>query len=124
MESYLFVAIGGVFGTVTRYWLGGLVSERWPVAFPIGTLVINVTGAFFLGFLTSAGAEQGLVPQAWRLAFGVGFLGAYTTFSTWQVETLRLLQQGSVWLGIGNVAASIALGLFAAWLGYWLGRAL
>lgn len=124
MENYLFVAAGGVLGAVARYWAGGLIAARWPTAFPLGTLVINVSGSFLLGFLTSAGAEQGLIPQPWRLAFGAGFLGAYTTFSTWQVETLRLLQAGSVWLALWNVAVSIVLGLLAAWAGYRLGQVL
>lgn len=123
MKNYLLVAIGGMLGAIARYWLGGVLSQRWPLALPVETLVINVSGSFLLGFLTSAGIEYGVISQPWRLAFGVGFLGAYTTFSTWQVESLRLLQQGSTRFAVLNLSVSVALELLAAWTGYWLGRA-
>lgn len=115
------VALGGALGAVARYLLGGWVAARWGSTFPVGTLVINVTGAFLLGVVATLTTDRFSAPQA-RLLLGVGFLGAYTTFSTFTYETLQLLSEGSFSAAALNVAGSLVLGLLAVWLGVVVAR--
>lgn len=122
MTKYLWIGIGGFLGAVARYWLGGYIQSRYGGAFPLGTFVINVSGSLALGFLATAGFSTGALPPALRTAVAVGFLGAYTTFSTWSVETLRLVEAGSYLLAGLNVVGSAVAGLAGAWLGLVLGR--
>jgi CrcB protein len=117
LDKFLVVALGGAVGAVARYWIGGLVSSRWPAQFPLGTFVINVTGSFIIGcFLTLASERLTLHPH-WRLLIAVGFVGAYTTFSTFEYETLKLIEEGNVLNAVGNVVLSVAVGFIAVWLG-------
>jgi fluoride exporter len=111
-------AVGGV-GAVARFLLDGAVAGRVGRAFPWGTLTVNLTGALGLGLLVGAAVEG----DAFRLV-GTGFLGAYTTFSTWALESHRLGEDGRLRLGIVNFAASLILGVFAAWLGQRVGMLL
>lgn len=122
--NWWLVAIGGVAGTLSRYWLGGVISDRWPVAFPLGTFAVNLTGSVLLGLVAGLSADRGLLPPQARLALGIGFCGAYTTFSTWSLETLRLMEAGSWGLAALNVAGSTVAGLAGAWLGLVLARAI
>ncbi len=118
------VAVGGAAGSVVRYLLGGWVQERVGPGFPYGTLLINVSGSFVIGlFLT---LSLGLAwRDHWRLLIAIGFLGGYTTFSTFSYETLRLLAEGrQVRAALVNVGLSVAGGLAAAYLGMVLGRLL
>lgn len=120
----LYVALGSALGGVSRFLLGGFLQTRATTAFPVGTLAVNVTGAFLLGFLTrhfSLGA--GTSPET-RALLTVGFCGGYTTFSTFSVETLQLLEQGSWGKGGAYVVASVTLSLAAAVGGVMLARAL
>jgi CrcB protein len=110
--------LGGL-GAIGRFLLDGAVSSRVGGAFPFGTLAVNLTGAFALGALYGAAVDG----DALRLA-GVGFLGAYTTFSTWALEAHRLGEDGRARLGLANLAVSLALGLGCAWLGREVGAAL
>lgn len=110
------IGIAGALGALTRYELGVLIAHAVPTSFPLGVLAINLTGCFLLGLLTAL-AERRLISHAWRLVVGVGFVGAYTTFSTWSVDTVKLYSGGHVWLAAANVAVSLALGLPAAWAG-------
>jgi fluoride exporter len=122
----IWISLGGVLGANARYWLGGWVQQRWGAAFPSGTLVINLSGSFLLGLLMALVTERYVTPftPALRLAVGIGFLGAYTTFSTFTYETLMQLETAT-WSGaILNLAASVIGGLLAAWLGLRLGRLL
>jgi fluoride exporter len=122
----IWISLGGVFGANARYWLGGWVQQRWGAAFPSGTLVINLSGSFLLGLLMALVTERYVTPftPTLRLALGIGFLGAYTTFSTFTYETLMQLETAT-WSGaILNLAASVIGGLLAAWLGLRLGRLL
>jgi CrcB protein len=122
----IWISLGGVLGANARYWLGGWVQQRWGAAFPSGTLVINLSGSFLLGLLMALVTERYVTPftPALRLALGIGFLGAYTTFSTFTYETLMQLETAT-WSGaILNLAASVIGGLLAAWLGLRLGRLL
>ena len=110
--------LGGL-GAVARFSLDRAVSRRVARPFPVGTLVVNLTGALLLGFL----AGLALSPHLALLA-GTGFVGSYTTFSTWMLETQRLGEERQVVSAFANIAVSVALGLAAAWLGQTLGAAL
>lgn len=118
------VAIAGALGAVTRYVLGGWISNRFSGSFPVETFVINVSGSLVLGFVFVLMTERFLPHPALRTALTVGFLGAYTTFSTFSLETLRLIEDGAVGLATANVLASVAAGLLAVYLGIVVGRAL
>ncbi len=123
MTEMLWIGLGGCAGAIARYWLSGLVAARAGVVFPFGTFVINVSGSFTLGLLLGL-LEQQAIPPVTRLALGTGFLGAYTTFSTFTYETIRLVEEGSILLATVNVAASLVLGLGAAFAGLAAGRTL
>ena len=110
--------MGGL-GAVARFSLDRAVATRIGRPFPFGTLVVNLTGAMLLGFF----AGLALSPQV-ALVVGTGFVGSYTTFSTWMLETQRLGEERQVVAAFANVAVSVALGLAAAWLGQSIGAAL
>lgn len=113
MMTSLIVFIGGGLGAVARFILGTWISQHWGRNFPLGTLVVNVSGSFLIGLLMTLLAERFTVNPAWRLLLIVGFLGGYTTFSTFEYETGRLLADGSVRYAALNVLVSVAAG-FAA----------
>lgn len=115
----LWIALAGGLGAVTRYVLDSLIRARWPVAFPVGTLAINVSGSLILGILTGLVIAHGS-PNDLRTIAGTGFCGGYTTFSAASIETLRLTQQGRWRASLGYTAASIGLTLLAAGAGLWL----
>ncbi|MDF2628753.1 MAG: putative transrane protein [Symbiobacteriaceae bacterium] len=117
MKSSLFVGLAGAAGALSRYLLGLLIQGFWPSPMPWGTLVINLTGSFLLGLLTGLGLHRGLIPPAWRIPLTTGFIGAYTTFSTWAVDTVLLAETGHIWAATANVMVSIGLGLPLAALG-------
>jgi CrcB protein len=110
--------VGGV-GAIARLLLDGAVSERVGGGFPFGTLLVNVTGAFILGALFGAALDA----DAYRIA-GTGLIGGFTTFSTWELESHRLGEDGQLRVGVLNFAISIGLGVAAAWAGRRLGMAL
>jgi fluoride exporter len=117
------IAVAGAFGALARYGLEGLVSRRWPGAFPWGTFVVNVTGAFLLGLVFVLLTERVTVDPWLRSSLTIGFLGAYTTFSTLSFESYRLLEDGAVGLALANTLGSVAAGLVAVYLGVVAGRA-
>ena len=116
------VGLGGFLGANARYLLGGFISQRWGTAFPLGTFVINVTGSFILGFFMSYAHERPWLEPGARLMFAVGFVGAYTTFSTFEYETMRLMQQGELLLASLNVFGSLITGTIAVFGGMILGQ--
>lgn len=124
LERWFLVAVGGAAGALARYLVGGWVSERLGIGFPWGTAFVNVTGSFLLGLLGVLAYERLLLPPETLTLLGVGFLGSYTTFSTWQYETFRLLENGSWPYGLVNLLASPVLGLGGVVLGAVLGRTL
>lgn len=111
---YLLVGLGGFVGAIARYVVGRWVGVWFDTRFPLGTFAINITGSFLLGMLGTVVAERVWPsPDAVRLALGVGFLGAYTTFSTFELETHVLLEDGSWLLAVLNMAGSLIIGLLA-----------
>ncbi len=108
----------------SRYWLNGFVSRALPGAFPWGTWVVNVSGCFVVGLVSTLLSERLLPYPTLRLALTVGFVGAYTTFSTFAYETVRLGQEGALRLAFLNVVASVLIGVAATWIGIALGRAI
>ena len=124
MQKYLLIAAGGALGSIARYWVGSTISGRMGTKFPYGTLVINITACIIIGFsLTYLGRRAGLSP-AWRFFIPVGFVGAYSTFSTYEWETLSTLRSGAFALASLYAVASLILGLAAAWLGAALAEAI
>ncbi len=120
--NYLMVGVGGALGSMARYWLGGLVAARLGVRFPYGTLLINVTGSFVIGYVLTVATERLALHPAYRLLIAVGFLGGYTTFSAFEYETLRLLEAGGLARALANVVLSVTVGLVACWGGALLAR--
>ena len=117
MNNLVFVAIGGALGASLRYGLSGLMVVWFGKGFPDGTLTVNVLGSFLLGLLFSA-LEHGIVADLpWRSLISVGLLGAFTTFSTFSLDTLLLIQHGEWFKAIANVGLNVIVCVFAAWLG-------
>lgn len=124
MPTAVAIAVAGALGALARYGLDGLISRRAPTSFPWGTFAINITGSFLLGLLFVVTTER-FRPDPWlRSAVTIGFLGAYTTFSTLSLETYRLAEDGAWGLAAANVIGSLAAGLGAVYAGVVLGRAL
>jgi CrcB protein len=119
---YVAVAVGGAFGAVARFAIDGWVSERTGGLFPWGTLLINVSGAFLLGLLATLAIDRSVLSPEIRPIAMIGFLGAYTTFSTWMLDCWRLMQEGAWALAAANLVGSVLLGLVAVGLGVALGR--
>jgi fluoride exporter len=122
--TYLLVAVFGAGGAISRYWLDGRVSDITHGQFPWGTFVINVAGAFALGLLVALTTERLLPHPNWRVALGIGYLGSFTTFSTYTYESVKLAEDGAVGLALLNSVGMLALGLLAALSGLALGRTL
>ena len=122
--TYALVAIFGAAGAVSRYWVDGRISDLTHGQFPWGTFVINVAGAFALGLLVALTTERLLPHPNWRVALGIGYLGSYTTFSTYPYESVKLAEDGAVGLALVNSVGMVAIGMLAAFTGLALGRAL
>jgi CrcB protein len=124
VERYLLIAAFGGLGAMSRYALDGWVSNYTHGQFPWGTLVVNLLGSFALGILVELTTSRLLPHPNWRVALGIGVLGAFTTFSTYAYETVRLAEDSAYGLALVNVAAMTVLGLAAAAAGLFVGRAL
>ena len=122
--TILLVGAGGFFGAISRYLVDGWVSQLTGGRFPWGTLVINLSGSFVLGLLFALAVERVSLPSSIRPPILIGFIGAYTTFSTLTLETWRLVEDGSWALAAANIAGSMLLGIVAVVAGLALGRAL
>jgi fluoride exporter len=124
LQKYLLIAAGGALGSMARYWVGATVGSRMGTRFPYGTFVINLTACLIIGFsLTYLGRRLELNP-AWRYLIPVGFIGAYSTFSTYEWETLSTLRSGAFALAALYALGSLVLGLVATWLGVVLADAI
>lgn len=111
------VGIGGFFGAILRYVLGLWIGQMWGRSFPLGTFFINISGSFFIGFLMTIFTERFVANPQWRLLLVVGFLGSYTTFSTFEYETDRLIKDGEWLIASMNVVLSVFTGFVALKLG-------
>lgn len=120
MNQILFISLGAALGANARYWIGVWAAKQLGVAFPYGTLFVNITGSLALGFLVSLSAERIPITPEVRLLLAVGFLGAYTTFSSFAVESLALAQNSGHWHILLNIFANNLVGLGAALAGMWL----
>jgi CrcB protein len=118
------IALGGALGAVARYKIGGWVMARAGPGFPWGTLVVNVSGSFVLGLFATLLLGRFTIARPWFYLVAIGFLGAYTTFSTFSFETMSLIATGSPGRALGNVLGNVLLCLAAAWAGIVLGRIL
>ena len=117
LQKYILIALGGALGSILRYWVGSTVSGRMGVRFPYGTLLVNITACIVIGFtLTYLGKRADLNP-AWRYLIPVGFIGAYSTFSTYEWETLSTMRSGAFLLAGVYAIGSLVLGLAATWCG-------
>jgi fluoride exporter len=122
VRTVIGIAVAGALGALARYGLDGAVSRRAAGAFPWGTLVVNVSGSFALGFVFTLLTERWLAAPWVRSALTIGFLGAYTTFSTLSLESYRLLEDGAYGLAFANLLGSLAAGVAAVYAGVVLGR--
>ncbi len=121
MLGYLWVALGGALGSIARYWFSGMVARHFGETFPWGTVLVNISGSFVIGFFAAVTGPDGrwLVPAAFRQQFFMlGVCGGYTTFSSFSLQTLNLVEDGE-WLSAGaNVIFSVVCCLVAVWLGH------
>ena len=117
MQKYFLIAAGGALGSVARYWVGSLVANRMGTKFPYGTFVINITACVIIGFSLTLLARRVDINPAWRFLVPVGFIGAYSTFSTYEWETLSTLRSGAFFLASLYAVSSLILGLAAVWGG-------
>ena len=122
MLNYLMVAIGGALGSVARFWISTTLGERFTETFPIGTLLVNVTGSFLIGLL-AAHAKSGMLSDSTRAFLMVGVCGGYTTFSSFSLQNLQLLQNGNYYYAALNTTLSFVLCMVGVWLGYLAGLA-
>ena len=117
MQKYLLIAAGGALGSIARYWVGSTIASRMGIRFPYGTLIVNITACIIIGFsFTYIGRRADLNP-AWRFLIPIGFIGAYSTFSTYEWETLSSLRSGAFLLAGLYAGGSFVLGLAAVWGG-------
>ncbi len=126
--QFLYVFIGGGLGAVCRYMATTAIGARFGLLFPLGTLFVNTLGSFLMalvmGILLSLAKSANMLPESLRLLLTVGFLGGFTTFSSFSMETLTLINGGSILLALANVCANILLGLGAAMLGLYIAASL
>jgi CrcB protein len=123
MPPSVAIALAGGLGALARYGVEGIVSRHTSTTFPWGTFVVNVTGSFLVGLVFTALTQRALLPPWTRSAATIGFLGAYTTFSTLSFETYRMLEDGARGLAVANAVGTIAAGLLAVYAGVVAGRA-
>jgi CrcB protein len=117
LQKYLLIALGGALGSVARYWMGVAVTDRWGARFPYGTLAINLTACLTIGFVMTFLGKRAGFGAGWRYLVPVGFVGAYSTFSTYEWETLSLLRAGGFPIAALYSVGSLILGLAAVWCG-------
>lgn len=124
--AYLAVGVGSALGGMGRFWIAGAIGQRFGDAFPWGTILVNITGSLLIGFLAAlAGAEGRAHPKLSPLAaqfFMVGVCGGYTTFSSFSLQTLKLIQAGDLGQAGANVVVSVVVCLIGVWAGYALGN--
>jgi CrcB protein len=120
MAVYFWIAIGSAIGGVSRFWCSGVAARLFGETFPWGTLIVNVSGSLLIGIIAALTGPDGriFISSTARLALMAGFCGGYTTFSSFSLQTLALLQDGEWWLAGANIALSVVACLLAVWAGY------
>lgn len=124
MQRILLVGFAGLVGTLVRFGLSGWADQKWGGSFPTGTLLVNLTGCLLAGFLFNSLEERYLVDPVIRTTVLVGFLGGFTTFSSYGLQTFNLLRDGEVFFAAMNMILSNVAGLLFVWAGYTLSRSL
>jgi CrcB protein len=117
LQKYLLIAFGGALGSMARYWVGTTIAGRMGTKFPYGTFVINITACMIIGLSLTLLAKRADLNPAWRFLVPVGFIGAYSTFSTYEWETLSTIRTGAFLLAALYAISSLILGLAAVWGG-------
>jgi CrcB protein len=121
--KYLLILLGGGAGSLSRYLVGTAIVTRYGGRFPIvGTMSINVTGSFLIGLLMTLIVERFGANSNLRPLLVIGFLGGYTTLSSFEWETYSAIRDGGFWVGVANIAGSVTLGYAAVWLGAMVAR--
>lgn len=124
MEKYFAVGVGGFMGSIARFWLANYIGQRMGTRFPYGTFLINVSGSFLIGVVMTILTERTHLSPTWRYLIPIGFIGGYTTFSTFEYETLRAIQDGQFTVGLLNIVLSVVLGFLMVWTGAMVGKAI
>jgi CrcB protein len=123
LQKYFFIALGGSLGSLARFWVGSAIASRMGTRFPYGTFVINITACVIIGFSLSFLGSRAELNPAWRFLVPVGFVGAYSTFSTFEWEIFSNLQAGTFFMAALYVVLSLFLGLIGVWCGVLLAKA-
>jgi fluoride exporter len=122
--KYVMVGVGGCLGSILRFWLGSYIGGKMGTRFPYGTFVINITGSFLIGLAFAVLTTKTNWSPNWRYLIPIGFIGGYTTFSSFEFETLRTIQDGQLGLALLYVGLSVCVGFIAVWGGVIAGRAI
>src|SRR5665213_2588900 len=117
LSKYIYIALGGALGTLARYWVGSAIASRLGTKFPYGTFVINITACVLIGFSLTFLAKRTALNSAWRFLVPIGFIGAYSTFSSYEWETVSTLRSGGFSMAGIYAFSSLFLGLVAVWCG-------
>ena len=120
MVTYFWVGLGSALGGMGRFWCSTLIARNWGEAFPLGTLLVNASGSFVIGFLATIAATGGrwLIAADARAFLMVGICGGFTTFSSFSLETLKLMRDGEWSWALGNIVLSVSVCVLAVWLGH------
>ena len=124
MQKYLLIAVGGALGSIARYWVGSTIAGRMGIRFPYGTLIVNITACIIIGFSLTYMSRRADLNPAMRYLIPIGFIGAYSTFSTYEWETLSSIRAGAFFIAALYAGGSLILGLIAVWGGSWLAEAI
>ncbi len=124
MLKYVMVGVGGCLGSILRFWVGSYIGSRLGTRFPYGTFVVNVTGSFLIGLVFALLTARTQWSPNWRYLIPIGFIGGYTTFSSFEYETFRIIHDGQIGMGFLYVALSVIVGFVAVWGGVMTGRAI
>ena len=123
MGKYFVVGVGGFMGSIARFWFASYVGQRMGTRFPYGTFLINASGSFLIGMVMTILTDRMHLSPNCRYLIAIGFIGGYTTFSTFEYETLRAIQDGQFTIGLLNIVLSVLVGFLMVWTGAMVGKA-
>jgi CrcB protein len=118
------VGVGGCLGSILRFWLGSYIGGKMGTRFPYGTFLVNMSGSFLIGLVLAFLTARSQSSPYWRYLIAIGFIGGYTTFSSFEYETLRAIQDGQFTIGLLNIVLSVVLGFLIVWTGAMVGKAI